>query len=514
MIWRPSAATRLVEAAVTAAEAQLAGAGVSPFFEWPAANPGGERHRWDGAPGGQIVRGRGKFLLPSREAVAIIVFVVMEIMNPSSRLFKLCSVVSCLVMATGSALAAELVLEKVPALTVEQAPGYPENLARYHFGAKVEAAPQDNSASSLQLGSQPGDRNTAEAALLCDDPTIGYALSNGSKSLLITLSKIENIDSISFQNDGAKGEVTVATSNSKLPIDSSDWHLVSKEDLTPAAVKAKIGPGEAKYIKLTFNVTEPGHVAGLGVYATPTVAAFTTPRARKTTADHSGSFAPISYNLADLHARARAVYVSSGEDVRQANNMIDDQSTTTYTFASTDASPTAIIDLGKVTTLHRISALYSPRQGNVDFFVLETLPGTRPGNAPKSLKLDDATLANLKSMGSIAGETGRAAIDFPATSGRYIMAKWTGASQPETPFSVAEIAAFAGQSDNLIVANVSAGSRDRIESDGKTVMDGKDLGSGKDFKDMPEEGPAEGPPPALPEPPPFTFVPELLITSP
>jgi hypothetical protein len=440
----------------------------------------------------------------------------MEIMSrSSSRLFKLCSVVSCLLLAGGGAFAAELVLEKVPALTGGQAAAYPENLARYHFGAQVEAAPQDNPASSLRPGLKPEDRNTAEAALLCDDPTMGYALSNGSKTLLITLSKIENIDSISFQNNGVKGEVTIATSNSKLPIDSSDWHLVSKEDLTSAAVKAKVGPSEAKYIKLMFTVTEPGRVAGLGIYATPTVAAVTIPRARQTAADHSGSFAPISYNLADLHAKARALYVSSGDDIRQANNMIDDQSATTYTFASTDASPTAIIDLGKVTTLHRISALYSPRQGNVDFFVLETLPGTRPGNAPKSLKLDDAALANLRSVGSIADGTGHAAIDFPATSGRYIMVKWTGASQLETPFSVAEIAAFAGgQSDNLIVANVSAGSRDRIESDGKSVMDGKDLGSGKDFKDMPEEGPAEGPPPGLPEPPPFTFVPELLPTSP
>ena len=220
------------------------------------------------------LRQRRKFLLPIGGEVAIIFFVVMEIMSaPFSRLFRTYGLVSCLVFAGGGASAAEVVLEKVPSLTMEQAPAYPENLARYHFGAKVEAVPGFNSASRLQLSSKTEDQNTSEAALLCDDPTIGYALSNGSQSLLITLSKIESIDSISFQNRGVKGEVTIATSNSKLPMDSSDWHLVSKQDLTTETVKTKVGPSEAKYIKLSFNVTEPGRVAGLGVYSAPTVAA-------------------------------------------------------------------------------------------------------------------------------------------------------------------------------------------------------------------------------------------------
>ena len=110
----------------------------------------------------------------------------------------------------------------------------------------------------------------------------------------------------------------------------------------------KIGPSEAKYLRLTFAVNEPGRIANLGVYSTPNVSAFTMPRARKTDAK-SGSVAMVSYNVTDLHAKARAVYVSSGEDVKQANNMIDDQPGTVYNFAPPDAAPTAVVDLGKVT---------------------------------------------------------------------------------------------------------------------------------------------------------------------
>src|SRR5207249_1652334 len=157
----------------------------------------------------------------------------------------------------------------------------------------------------------------------------------------------------------------------------------------------------------------------------------------------SNSFALISYNLTDVHAMARAIYVTSGDEIKDANNMIDDQPTTTYTFAASDGSPAAVVDLGKVTKLRRISALYSPREGNVEFFILESLPGMRQDNAPKTLKFDQAALANMKSVGSVVDNgTGRAAIDFPETMGRYVMVKWTPATPNDSAFSVAEIAAF------------------------------------------------------------------------
>src|ERR1700730_13777613 len=285
---------------------------------------------------------------------------------------QICPFACCLFLGHASGLfAAELVLEKVPPLTVEQAPAYPQNLARYYLGAKVEAAPQSQPIAALQLSSKSEDTNTAEAALLCDDPTVGYALPSGSTTLLVSFAKIENVDSISFLNRGAKGDVKIAISSAKLPADNPQWHDVSQQELTSDAVKAKLGPSEAKYVRLTFDVTEPGRIAGLGVSCAETVAELPSGRPRKLNVQEKpDSFGLISYSLTDLHARARALYVSSGEDLTQANNMIDDQPATSFTFASTDAAPAAVIDLGKVTTLQRISAVYAPQQGRVDFYVL------------------------------------------------------------------------------------------------------------------------------------------------
>jgi hypothetical protein len=452
-------------------------------------------------------------------------------------------------LATPGLFGTELTLQKVPPLTVEQAPAYPENLARYHLGARVEAAPKSNPIADLRLSSKSEDQNVAEAALLCDDPTVGYALPAGITTLLVSLPKIENVQSISFLNTGAKGDVTIATASAKLPADSPQWRNAAQQQFSADAVKATVGPSEAKYVRLTFNVSEPGRIAGLGVYSAPAISDFTMPRPRNVAVqDKSESFALISYNYTDLHAKARALYVSSGNDVKQANNMIDDQPATTYSFAAEDGSPATVIDLGKVCTLRRLSAVYSPRAGSMEFYVLQSLPGTQrnpampldmtapetspapsftPETSPPSMTLDDAAFAALTPVGSASddGSRGRASIDFAPTSGRYVMVRWTPAAQQGESFSLAEIAAFGGsaQGNTLLAANTTVsngpgeGPDEDQAVDGKTVLDGKTT---IDTKDMPFDGPAEaqapgeGPPPSLPQPPPFTFVPVLLPTSP
>jgi len=426
----------------------------------------------------------------------------MEIIRPSSFLsLRSFALVSLVCLATANlASAAELVLQKVPPLTVEQAPAYPENLARYSLGAQVEITPKADP--------------SAEAALLAGDPTAGYAIGSGTTTTLISLPKIENIDSVSFLNQGTKGQLTIAASNAKLPADSPQWNTIAQQEIGGEAVKVKIGPSEAKYLKLTFNINEPGHIADLGVYSTPTVAAFTMPRTRKTDSGKPENVAMVSYNLTDLHAKARAVYVSSGEDVKSANNMIDDQPGTVYNFSAPDVAPTAVVDLGKSTKLRRISALYSPGRGKLDFYVLQSLPGGQQAVSAKSLQLDDATLAGMQRVGSVSDEgSGRAAIDFPETTGRYILLKWTPA-EPGAAFSVAEIAAFGNQNrENLVAANATATPpAEGPEGDNKDTFEYKDF---KDFKDMPEEGPpAEGPGSPLGVPPPFVFTPVVTPASP
>src|SRR5437762_13271070 len=135
-----------------------------------------------------------------------------------------------------------------------------------------------------------------------------------------------------------------------------------------------------------------------------------TPITSKSNLSPQASFALINYNV---RTQARALYVSSGGDLKTANNMIDDQAATSFVFSPADNSPVTIIDLGKVSTIRRLSAVYSPRATSIDFYVLQTLPGD---NSAGSLKLDEKTLGKMKSVGTAIddGTQGRASVDFPA----------------------------------------------------------------------------------------------------
>lgn len=449
----------------------------------------------------------------------------MKLLTTSSSLKAL----FCLSLISPSlGFAGDIVLQKAPPLTVRQAPEYPENLARYHFGAAIRATPEAGALARLQLSSNGEDQNTSAAALLCDDPTTGYQLPAGLSTILVTLPNIENVQSIAFLNNGVEGELAIAMSNADVPENSSEWHRVNNGAISQGAVATKIGPGEAKYVKLSFNITRPGRIGAFGVYAAPALSDFTMPRPRKVNFEQSSeSFALINFNFSDVHAKARGLYVSSG-DVSRVNYMLDDQPATAYQFASDDAAPTAVIDLGRERNLSRLSAIYASQPGSVEFYVLQSLPaataseegsvqqianiGQDPG-LPASLKVNEKTFAALKPVGSVVstGE-GRASVNFPEVVGRYVMLKWHPATARGGAFSIAQVAAFGPAQRNA----GSAGGADQV-TDGKEAFDGKSI---LDNKDIPAEGPeeaqapAEGPPPALPPVPPFTFIPQVPPTSP
>lgn len=221
----------------------------------------------------------------------------------------------------------------------------------------------------------------------------------------------------------------------------------------------------------------------------------------------------VSYGLTGLHAKARAVYVSSGNTIA-ANTMIDNQPSSAYSFAADDTTPVVVIDLGAPITLQQVSALYSNTHVGVDVFVLQSLAtltndsAANPSDLPQTLRVSNSSIAKLTPVGSVLDQgNGRATTNFPQMTGRYIIVKWTPTHQ-EHGFDVAEISIVGkAKETKLTVAQVAA-------AGDAAITDGKDIGDGKDAKEIPAEAPAEGPAVGLPQPPPFVFVPLLQETSP
>ena len=161
----------------------------------------------------------------------------MEIMSAHFSRFSRIGAIGCgILLATGLQLFAQ------------PSPVYAHNIARFSLGARI-------------------DDNLAQVALISDHPTFGYTLLDGSSELVLSLSKIQNFDVISFLNDGTTGTVTISTSNSKLATASQQWHQIAKQNLTAKVTKINVGPTEAKYVKFTFNVAKAGKIAQLAVYS-------------------------------------------------------------------------------------------------------------------------------------------------------------------------------------------------------------------------------------------------------
>jgi hypothetical protein len=168
----------------------------------------------------------------------------MEIMNASFFPFSRVGTLVCGLVVTGG-----LQLFGGEVVSVDQQSLiYARNIARFSLGARI-------------------DDNLAQIALISDHPTFGYALPDGNSELVLSLSKIQNFDMISFLNDGSIGTVTIFTSNSRLAAASSQWHQIVKQDLTAKVTKINVGPSEAKYIKFTFHIANSGKIAQLAVYS-------------------------------------------------------------------------------------------------------------------------------------------------------------------------------------------------------------------------------------------------------
>lgn len=148
-----------------------------------------------------------------------------------------------------AAVASAILVVSALQMFAQQSPAYSRNLARFSVGARV-------------------DDNLAQIALISDHPTVGYTLPGGTSEFVLTLSKIQNFDVISFANRDTVGTVTISTSNSRIATASSQWHSVAQQSLAPNVTKIKLGPTEAKYVKFTFKVAKPGKIADLGVYST------------------------------------------------------------------------------------------------------------------------------------------------------------------------------------------------------------------------------------------------------
>jgi hypothetical protein len=324
-----------------------------------------------------------------------------------------------------------------------------KNLARMNCGAKIDVIRPDGRMVSVPTTAT--EKNSSAAALLFDDDTLSYPLSEGETTFIISFPRTSALDRFTFVNENAsvEGEMKIAVSNYRLPAQSAKWSEVNGN--TPFTGKRLFNLSllgiEARYVKLSFHVAKGGRIAALGLYGGQSLQKFA---ARQRAVIRVANTAAtrrledmLNFNFANLYARARIVFVSSGVE-ESAKRMIDDDVITSFQFAPTDPQPTVIVELAERQRLHRVSAVYKMQRGTLDVFLLQEL-GANPGE-----------LSNAKPISSVTDETGggKAALDFDPKGGRYVALRWTPA-ESGTPrgFEVAEVSAFGEMPLSMLSTN-------------------------------------------------------------
>ncbi len=321
----------------------------------------------------------------------------------------------------------------------DEATNAAKNLARMNCGAKIQCILPDGKSAAV------ANADTAikgAAALIMDDDTLSVPLQEGETTFIITLPTTSLVDRFSFVNENAtaRGNLKIAVSNHNLGAKSPKW--VEVDGNIPFTNKRLFNVSmmgvEARYVKLSFNVEKGGRIAALGLYGDETLQRFAQRQHQLTWIANTSNVAVrdedrLNFNFANLYAKARVVYVSSGP-MPSARRMIDDDSETGFRFSPTDEHPTVIIELAETERLNRVSALYEMASGRLDVYLLN------------ELSADPDDLGGAKPVASVTDRSGdgKAAVDFDPQGARYVALRWTpeAGKRGDRAFEVAEINAF------------------------------------------------------------------------
>jgi hypothetical protein len=329
-----------------------------------------------------------------------------------------------------------------PSLAAEPATAAEEsnaakNLARMNCGAKIDCITPDG---RLVAVPSAGEKNSSAAALIMDDDTLSCPLQEGETTFIISFPQTSLLDRFTFVNENAEvqGEMRIAVSNYRLPVHSPKWTDVSgKTEFTSKRLfnLSMVGV-EARYVKLSFHVEKGGRIASLGLFGGVSLEKFANRqngvlRIANKLATHRLEDM-LNFNFANLYAKARVVFVSSGAPVT-ARSMIDDDTMTAFRFAPSDPHPTVIVELAARERLHRVSALYKMQAGQLDVYLLKEL-AENPGDLTGAKYISSVTDREAK---------GKAAVDFDPQGARYVALRWTPAAPDNLRgFEMAEINAF------------------------------------------------------------------------
>ena len=323
---------------------------------------------------------------------------------------------------------------------------YSKNLARHHMGASLSLTGQASNGAVL-LSLDDVDQNRSADSLLVEDPTIGFPLQAGESSVVIQLPEIEILQSLAFANEGGAGRVSVSTAITRNAVEEGRWQDASFAafDEEKRSVSVELSGIDAKYVRITWNTSAPGRIHNFGIFGEPRADEFEIKKVggEHVAFDNQDLVASVDYNLLSVYSGSRIAYVSSGTG--DATALVDGDSSTSYSFNSSDEFPTVVVELGSDVPVSRATALYDQKAAKLAVYALGNLPESTDWVGRTSFEED--VLEDFTPVGLAADNDaiGRLAVDFAAATSRFVVFQFAPASPEGEDFSVVDLAAFSDE---------------------------------------------------------------------
>lgn len=248
-------------------------------------------------------------------------------------------------------------------------------------------------------------------ALLSEDPVAAASLKSGKSSFIIQLSGQHPVNTISFVNGGAEGQVTISGS-----ADGKKWETLSQKTFGTSTdyVSTQFADSQIKFVKTDFQLSNGGSIRSFTLSGALGNNDF---NLKKPSADSSGGGASV--NLAQGVGGARPIYASP-----TPTNMGERGSSLAgpFTFPRTkEKYRTIVYDLGSVRTLREFSATYSSKPVRLQAYAFEKLPEIKDWRG--GMTFDPSAFSETKAVATAEDPRGVGHVKLiPAStvSARYI----------------------------------------------------------------------------------------------
>jgi hypothetical protein len=273
------------------------------------------------------------------------------------------------------------------------------NLARFYNGAAIVVIQPDGEPKTLAFTERD---QSPYSVLLGADSSTPAPIGPGPTRVIVDLGRSQLIDSLGFYSFSANGSVDVYYSSERAALspDSTRWKLTNaRATMAPSSpVDIKLQPLDARYVMLAFYPTGPGSIGALAIYAqkpvTGKASAPVQPGVNGVPATTTPNQRAVDFDFGPSAFGSRVTHISGG-NVADAQNFLDGnpKSATVLGQDNSAGDNIIVIDLGATREVNKLGLVFHPQgPGNLEFYMLDTLPPSMKTSAPGATALKAATI--------------------------------------------------------------------------------------------------------------------------